>query len=122
MSFFFFFFFKQKTAYEMRISDWSSDVCSSDLCEEQVADLYLSGLRASVAKNDVEFVIRAHIPVKGQLGCQGFQISLDRFGGRACRPGGTIETGTHRAANAERRIVPGNGNFLQPQRAVHAVH
>src|SRR3546814_19057345 len=29
-----FFFFKQKTAYEMRISDWSSDVCSSDLCWE----------------------------------------------------------------------------------------
>src|SRR3546814_4654411 len=31
----YFFFFKQKTAYEMRISDWSSDVCSSDLfaCE-----------------------------------------------------------------------------------------
>src|SRR3546814_589000 len=29
---FVFFFFKQKTAYEMRISDWSSDVCSSDLC------------------------------------------------------------------------------------------
>src|SRR3546814_3429247 len=28
-----FFFFKQKTAYEMRISDWSSDVCSSDLGE-----------------------------------------------------------------------------------------
>src|SRR3546814_7548139 len=31
----FFFFFKQKTAYELRISDWSSDVCSSDL---QIAD------------------------------------------------------------------------------------
>src|SRR3546814_6545465 len=29
-----FFFFKQKTAYEMRISDWSSDVCSSDLALE----------------------------------------------------------------------------------------
>src|SRR3546814_12691742 len=29
-----FFFFKQKTAYEMRISDWSSDVCSSDLMRE----------------------------------------------------------------------------------------
>src|SRR3546814_5870772 len=29
-----FFFFKQKTAYEMRISDWSSDVCSSDLLGE----------------------------------------------------------------------------------------
>src|SRR3546814_2580844 len=31
----FFFFFKQKTAYEMRISDWSSDVCSSDLSLSQ---------------------------------------------------------------------------------------
>src|SRR3546814_803935 len=34
--FIFFFFFKQKTAYEMRISDWSSDVCSSDLCAQLV--------------------------------------------------------------------------------------
>src|SRR3546814_17618013 len=33
---YFFFFFKQKTAYEMRISDWSSDVCSSDLLEVAV--------------------------------------------------------------------------------------
>src|SRR3546814_4617776 len=31
----FFFFFKQKTAYEMRISDWSSDVCSSDLLGQE---------------------------------------------------------------------------------------
>src|SRR3546814_1067105 len=31
---FFIFFFKQKTAYEMRISDWSSDVCSSDLGQQ----------------------------------------------------------------------------------------
>src|SRR3546814_3815940 len=36
-----FFFFKQKTAYEMRISDWSSDVCSSDLPEDYVPDLPL---------------------------------------------------------------------------------
>src|SRR3546814_18586818 len=35
-----FFFFKQKTAYEMRISDWSSDVCSSDLVEEAVEPPY----------------------------------------------------------------------------------
>src|SRR3546814_5500870 len=33
------FFFKQKTAYEMRISDWSSDVCSSDLQRQQADDL-----------------------------------------------------------------------------------
>src|SRR3546814_16144220 len=34
-----FFFFKQKTAYEMRISDWSSDVCSSDLVMRQPSTL-----------------------------------------------------------------------------------
>src|SRR3546814_2725758 len=36
----FFFFFKQKTAYEMRISDWSSDVCSSDLHDTAHADIH----------------------------------------------------------------------------------
>src|SRR3546814_1918372 len=36
--FFLFFFFKQKTAYEMRISDWSSDVCSSDLDVDGMGD------------------------------------------------------------------------------------
>src|SRR3546814_1870393 len=39
LSFYLFFFFKQKTAYEMRISDWSSDVCSSDLLVEHGGDL-----------------------------------------------------------------------------------
>src|SRR3546814_17780113 len=33
-----FFFFKQKTAYEMRISDWSSDVCSSDLLAQRIKE------------------------------------------------------------------------------------
>src|SRR3546814_10858214 len=37
-----FFFFKQKTAYEMRISDWSSDVCSSDLLSEDAMRTHLS--------------------------------------------------------------------------------
>src|SRR3546814_9021323 len=40
-----FFFFKQKTAYEMRISDWSSDVCSSDLTvagESRLGDFVLT--------------------------------------------------------------------------------
>src|SRR3546814_10025668 len=41
----FFFFFKQKTAYEMRISDWSSDVCSSDLIRG--ADVAISGRAAT---------------------------------------------------------------------------
>src|SRR3546814_8969175 len=39
-----FFFFKQKTAYEMRISDWSSDVCSSDLADHVGAGLQLRAL------------------------------------------------------------------------------
>src|SRR3546814_8603232 len=49
--FLFVFFFKQKTAYEMRISDWSSDVCSSDLLREQI--LQLSQASARVAPDDL---------------------------------------------------------------------
>src|SRR3546814_6722776 len=48
-----FFFFKQKTAYEMRISDWSSDVCSSDL---NPASAYLEWqyrLPVSVPRSDI---------------------------------------------------------------------
>src|SRR3546814_20617687 len=41
--YFMFFFFKQKTAYEMRISDWSSDVCSSDLLDGDNGDDVLYG-------------------------------------------------------------------------------
>src|SRR3546814_202036 len=38
----FFCFFKQKTAYEMRISDWSSDVCSSDLlCSQSIGSIWI---------------------------------------------------------------------------------
>src|SRR3546814_8551511 len=44
----FVFFFKQKTAYEMRISDWSSDVCSSDLIRQRST---LRAFRQSVFTN-----------------------------------------------------------------------
>src|SRR3546814_6638861 len=43
-----FFFFKQKTAYEMRISDWSSDVCSSDLLLDQADPLLHRQRRAKL--------------------------------------------------------------------------
>src|SRR3546814_4768833 len=43
------FFFKQKTAYEMRISDWSSDVCSSDLAENSTSSA-CSRARATEAR------------------------------------------------------------------------
>src|SRR3546814_16659340 len=42
-----FFFFKQKTAYEMRISDWSSDVCSSDLVQVATRSLPQLACRAT---------------------------------------------------------------------------
>src|SRR3546814_17336516 len=50
-----FFFFKQKTAYEMRISDWSSDVCSSDLIGRQFhgpmpVDIVREGGEAAVVR------------------------------------------------------------------------
>src|SRR3546814_9144344 len=54
---FFFFFFKQKTAYEMRISDWSSDVCSSDL--EEIATFCSTTY-------DVSFPIFSKISVAGE--------------------------------------------------------
>src|SRR3546814_7873290 len=46
------FFFKQKTAYEMRISDWSSDVCSSDLAEMIVGVELRDRLRKSRRHGD----------------------------------------------------------------------
>src|SRR3546814_2967148 len=43
------FFFKQKTAYEMRISDWSSDVCSSDLMPEWVMSMERISQRTAIS-------------------------------------------------------------------------
>src|SRR3546814_4289288 len=48
----FVFFFKQKTAYEMRISDWSSDVCSSDLLLDGAA---ITAFAAEVGGADILF-------------------------------------------------------------------
>src|SRR3546814_7028313 len=51
----YFFFFKQKTAYEMRISDWSSDVCSSDLVYVgDVADAVVAALASDAAGKTYE--------------------------------------------------------------------
>src|SRR3546814_3155640 len=55
----FFFFFKQKTAYEMRISDWSSDVCSSDLLSCIVARTSVNDtVDANIWGVELESVIR----------------------------------------------------------------
>src|SRR3546814_3567994 len=50
-----FFFFKQKTAYELRISDWSSDVCSSDL----LAYGEIPYREGPLAKKDKELILSA---------------------------------------------------------------
>src|SRR3546814_6218992 len=50
-----FFFFKQKTAYEMRISDWSSDVCSSDLDGVRAADdAFYTSARSGASSSENE--------------------------------------------------------------------
>src|SRR3546814_1428045 len=73
-----FFFFKQKTAYEMRISDWSSDVCSSDLFDGRGA---ASASRA-FAKN-ILFNFHCHThhelnPRSSRIGCIGGEAGKSR--------------------------------------------
>src|SRR3546814_7968820 len=58
-----FFFFKQKTAYEMRISDWSSDVCSSDLPSQLlVIDLDQAKEDWNLVKTEWAYVHQAYGP------------------------------------------------------------
>src|SRR3546814_8539776 len=78
-------FFKQKTAYEMRISDWSSDVCSSDLVERDrvmlgrtdAGDHQRRRERPGLA-GDVAHVGDAHAGLLGDFARDRF---LDRFAG-----------------------------------------
>src|SRR3546814_6466942 len=59
-----FFFFKQKTAYEMRISDWSSDVCSSDLFALVADFAEARGHEARHARLDRRIIVRLTKPVR----------------------------------------------------------
>src|SRR3546814_8075336 len=67
------FFFKQKTAYEMRISDWSSDVCSSDLDVEALSAAYTSS--DAWARIVVQQVAQHAEPAT--MRCLGFCVSID---------------------------------------------
>src|SRR3546814_8119687 len=75
-----FFFFKQKTAYEMRISDWSSDVCSSDLEGGywRIVRLVRSGLTLSIAAQR----LHRRTPLPGSL--MGTRRSEERRVGKEC--------------------------------------
>src|SRR3546814_1692995 len=71
------FFFKQKTAYEMRISDWSSDVCSSDLAQRLdalIPDLVANGPSQDEVDRAVTSVVANRIKGLEQVG---------GFGGKA---------------------------------------
>src|SRR3546814_3006744 len=74
----FFFFFKQKTAYEMRISDWSSDVCSSDL--------------GTVVEHDVRRLAAAFKPHALQVRLAGI-LHETLAGGGGSREGHAIHVG-----------------------------
>src|SRR3546814_15360434 len=90
----FVFFFKQKTAYEMRISDWSSDVCSSDLLRQPAAHHLLVQLgqlpregRRPVAQHGDGILDQLGDPVRALVEHQGVRrggIDLDE---PAPRPG-----------------------------------
>src|SRR3546814_5712662 len=87
----FFFFFKQKTAYEMRISDWSSDVCSSDLAggnhmaygfqRRTFKSARNAVIAARVARHfgaDFEYLIAEAMAITQQQHGFGFQFEIGR--------------------------------------------
>src|SRR3546814_11235456 len=72
----FFFFFKQKTAYEMRISDWSSDVCSSDLIVVQGVDIAGDGVKRLAGFLLVTEAVDLVLQVGQQAQCLGVVRTL----------------------------------------------
>src|SRR3546814_4459721 len=89
-----FFFFKQKTAYEMRISDWSSDVCSSDLndrgeraCPRTSQTTVAAG--AIAWRREAEGILqgRAGVSVGCKIPIPGRRLQHGRCGGGLSRYG-----------------------------------
>src|SRR3546814_9286340 len=84
----YFFFFKQKTAYEMRISDWSSYVCSSDLTvktnkRDIKADDFFTGM-FETALQDGEIITAVVFPKPEKAGYAKFGRSVERRVGKEC--------------------------------------
>src|SRR3546814_3505509 len=81
-----FFFFKQKTAYEMRISDWSSDVCSSDLPNVLIAACVKTlqdGRRLVVFPEGTRTV--PGLPMKLKRGAASIIVRSGQIGRASCR-------------------------------------
>src|SRR3546814_5895131 len=97
-----FFFFKQKTAYEMRISDWSSDVCSSDLDGAPDADgirRLRRRIRAEIAR-DAGNLLRGGAPDRAAATSKTFR-SLARICGAAPSAEGPLVARTLSAASLD---------------------
>src|SRR3546814_2977846 len=69
------FFFKQKTAYEMRISDWSSDVCSSDLCAGFVPFAMMAAADGSFGY-EMEIIVQADGPIQSVADLKGRKVAF----------------------------------------------
>src|SRR3546814_2057228 len=81
----FFFFFKQKTAYEMRISDWSSDVCSSDLwCLRRLYLQCRKGEAAGLERRDGQALPSRQTPAAGGRSGAARCRSEERRVGKEC--------------------------------------
>src|SRR3546814_3848850 len=78
-----FFFFKQKTAYEMRISDWSSDVCSSDLRAVAVSEILEPGKLAGAGLRQHGSLVTL-LGGREQMQETHFQRSEERRVGKEC--------------------------------------
>src|SRR3546814_20287808 len=98
-----FFFFKQNTAYEMRISDWSSDVCSSDL---SAYDRYYGDPRVKpnpslgVIDQGPFYAVKM---VPGDLGTKGGILTDAKA--RALRPDGSVIEGLFATGNVSAAVM-----------------
>src|SRR3546814_2014991 len=77
------FFFKQKTAYEMRISDWSSDVCSSDLSSPEIAVSWQRRLALACATSLCRYPRKVRLPGLSFLATESIR-SEERRVGKEC--------------------------------------
>src|SRR3546814_3231042 len=74
-----FFFFKQKTAYEMRISDWSSGVCSSDLRAHRAQHVQI-GVAVIVGMNAALQADLGRTPISGLRGAPPHLLEIEHIG------------------------------------------
>src|SRR3546814_4778632 len=113
------FWFKQKTAYEMRISDWSSDVCSSDLTHpfkqafRNRQDLRTPGAAATEAEETKRRTYTPHIIQPDRT--TFVPIGFDVFGGWGASTTDEIENHLAKGANREKSAKRAFADWLRSE-------